>query len=140
MSVMTWPARRNPAIVTGITGALLGMTFGTAVTWVAITGSRDAAATDDATVVLTADEVFDALRQHARTEYGTASIGLSAQTAAQLRQDHMAREYGAAAIGAGAPGDADLLFEHTLRESGGGARPSIATLAFEHTLRENGMR
>jgi hypothetical protein len=140
MSVMTWSARRNPAVATGIVGALLGVTVGTAITWFAVSASRDVAATSDAANIgLTVDEMFDALRQHSIIEYGAAPGGLSAASSARLQQDQMAREYGAVAGGAEATTVAQLLFEHTLREADAG-RPSIATQIFEHTLRENGMR
>jgi hypothetical protein len=36
MSVMTWTMRRNPAIATGIAGALLGTVIGTAATWIVV--------------------------------------------------------------------------------------------------------
>ncbi len=48
MSVMTWSARRNPAIATGIAGVLLGTVIGIAATWTVVAAPQVAAPTQGA--------------------------------------------------------------------------------------------
>jgi hypothetical protein len=83
MSVMTRTARRNPAIATGIAGALLGTVVGTSVTWIVVAAPQVAAPMQRAAGITDAD-VSEALRQHARIEYGAASAGDAGTDAAAV--------------------------------------------------------
>ena len=118
MSGIATSAGRNPAIVTGIVGMMLGLALGIGLTGVVFSiGERGVATGDGGGVALTQAQVFEALRAHSEREYGALATGVSSATTAELQRQHVEREYGAASSGPSRATVAQQLFEHTLRES-----------------------
>lgn len=138
MSGIATSAGRNPAIVTGIVGMMLGLALGIGFAGVVLSiDARGVATSDGGGVALTQAQVAEALRAHVAREYGGLATGVSSATTAELQRQHVAREYGAASRATAA----ELLRQHLAREygtaSGGPSGATVAQQLFEHTLRES---